>query len=93
MGRQRNALVTELEVGVEHRISGDALLVYTDGIPEALDESRRLYTNERFLSVLRPVIPSSSRDLVGEVEKALADFVGEADRSDDVTLMALHRRP
>lgn len=72
---------------------GDALLVYTDGVPEALDASRRLFTNERFLSVLRPAVPSSSRGLVGEVEKALADFVGEADRSDDVTLMALHRRP
>lgn len=72
--------------------SGDALLVYTDGVPEALDESRQLFTNERFLSALRPVVPSSSRGLVREVEKALAAFVGEAERSDDVTLMALVRR-
>ncbi|MFM7376482.1 MAG: PP2C family protein-serine/threonine phosphatase, partial [Chthoniobacterales bacterium] len=72
--------------------SGDALLVYTDGVPEALDESRQLFTNERFLSVLRPAVPSSSRGLVGEVEKALAAFVGQAERSDDVTLMALVRR-
>jgi len=72
--------------------SGDALLVYTDGVPEALDESRQLFTNERFLSVLRPAVPSSSRGLVGEVEKALAAFVGGAERSDDVTLMALVRR-
>ena len=72
--------------------SGDALLVYTDGVPEALDESRQLFTNERFLSVLRLAVPSSSRGLVGEAERALAAFVGEAERSDDVTLMALVRR-
>lgn len=71
---------------------GDALLVYTDGVPEALDESNRLFTNERFLSVLRPVFSFSSRSLVGDVENALAAFVGEAERSDDVTLMALVRR-
>lgn len=71
---------------------GDALLVYTDGVPEALDESNRLFTNERFLSVLKPAVPTSSRNLVGDVEKAVADFVGEAERSDDVTLMALRRR-
>jgi len=72
---------------------GDALLVYTDGVPEALDESRQLFTNERFLSVLRPAVPVASRELVADVEKAVADFVGEAERSDDITLMALHRRP
>ena len=71
---------------------GDALLVYTDGVPEALDESRRLFTSDRFLSVLRSAVPSSSRRLVVEVEEALAAFVGEAERSDDVTLMALRRR-
>jgi phosphoserine phosphatase RsbU/P len=71
---------------------GDALLVYTDGVPEALDESRQLFGNERLLSLLRAAAPSSSRGLVGEVENAVGLFVGQAERSDDVTLMALHRR-
>jgi putative methionine-R-sulfoxide reductase with GAF domain len=71
---------------------GDVLLVYTDGVPEALDEAHRLFTNERFLAMLRGVVLSTSRSLVGDVEKSLADFVGEAERSDDVTLMALTRR-
>jgi serine phosphatase RsbU (regulator of sigma subunit) len=72
---------------------GDVLLVYTDGVPEALDESRQLFTNERFLAVLRDKVPSSSRGLVADVEQAVAAFVCGAERSDDVTLMALHRRP
>ena len=69
------------------------LLVYTDGVPEALDESSQLFTNERFLAVLRNKVPSSSRGLVADVEQAVAAFVGGAERSDDVTLMVLHRRP
>ena len=72
---------------------GDMLLVYTDGVPEALDESSQLFTNERFLAVLRNKVPSSSRGLVADVEQAVAAFVGGAERSDDVTLMVLHRRP
>jgi sigma-B regulation protein RsbU (phosphoserine phosphatase) len=72
---------------------GDMLLVYTDGVPEALDESCQLFTNERFLAVLRNKVPSSSRGLVADVEQAVAAFVGGAERSDDVTLMVLHRRP
>ena len=71
---------------------GDALLVYTDGVPEAMDEARQLFTNERFLSVLRGADPSCSRSLVAGVEKAVAEFVRGAERSDDITLMALHRR-
>jgi sigma-B regulation protein RsbU (phosphoserine phosphatase) len=71
---------------------GDSLLVYTDGVPEALDESHQFYSNERFLSGLRTVDASSPRKLVSEVERVLAAFVGAAERSDDVTLMALHRR-
>jgi hypothetical protein len=31
--------------------------------------------------------------LVADVEQAVAAFVGGAERSDDVTLMVLHRRP
>lgn len=71
---------------------GDALVVYTDGVPEALDESRGFFGNERLLSVLRSAVPTSSGNLVGEVEVAVAAFVGQAERSDDITLMALHRR-
>jgi len=71
---------------------GDALLVYTDGVPEAMDEARQLFTNERFLSVLRRADPSSSRSLVAGVEKAVAEIVRGAERNDDITLMALHRR-
>lgn len=71
---------------------GDALLVYTDGVPEALDESSRLFSNERLLAVLRGAVPTSSKTLVAELEGAVAAFVGEAERSDDITVMALHRR-
>ncbi len=71
---------------------GDALLVYTDGVPEALDASRELFTNERFLAALREIDASSPQGLVAGVDRAVAAFVGDAERSDDITLMALHRR-
>lgn len=71
---------------------GDALLVYTDGVPEALDEGGQLFGNQRFLSVLQAAAPAPSSTLVAEVEQAVTAFVRGAERSDDITLMALHRR-
>lgn len=71
----------------------DTLLVYTDGVSEAMDSAQRLFGNKQLLSVLRKTPPTSSRALVREVENAVEAFVGDAERSDDITLMALRRRP
>lgn len=72
---------------------GDALFVYTDGVTEALDESQRLFTDERLVSALRVADASSSQSLIGGITRKIGDFVGGAERSDDVTMLALLRRP
>ena len=71
---------------------GDFLLVYTDGVTEALNESTMLFSNERLLVEVRKSSASTAPALVGEVTAALAAFVGGAESSDDITLMALRRR-
>ncbi|MBU3665553.1 MAG: GAF domain-containing protein [Chthoniobacterales bacterium] len=71
---------------------GDVLLVYTDGVTEALDESGNLFTSQRLLSVLRGLVPTSAAEVVEFVSGEVARFAGSAERSDDITLMALRRR-
>jgi sigma-B regulation protein RsbU (phosphoserine phosphatase) len=69
---------------------GWTLLLYTDGVTEALGDARQRFGDERFADVLRDADISDAKELVGEVLAGVAAFrVGS--RTDDITLVALHR--
>ena len=71
--------------------SGDVIVFYTDGVTEAMNEAEDLFGEDR----LREVIGAHIHESVGEIQaaimSALAEFVGNAPRSDDVTLVVLQR--
>ena len=75
----------------EHTIqlqSGDALLLYTDGITEALSASNKMFGLERLDAVLaRPI--ASSDSLIAEVMREVNAFVGTHPVNDDRTLLAM----
>jgi sigma-B regulation protein RsbU (phosphoserine phosphatase) len=68
---------------------GDRLLLFTDGVTEAMDESQQLYSRERLTGML------SSRDFesVEALVRATVDevwrFQGDAVQADDVTVLAV----
>jgi len=70
---------------------GDRLLLYTDGVTEALNEQKELFGEERLLDKLNSidVEKNSTRDLLNCLKNELDGFVGEADQSDDITLLTL----
>jgi serine phosphatase RsbU (regulator of sigma subunit)/CHASE3 domain sensor protein len=69
---------------------GWTLLLHTDGVTEALGDDRQRFGDERFVDMLRHADVSDPKGLVGEVLAGVADFrVGS--RTDDITLVALHR--
>lgn len=69
---------------------GEALLFYTDGVTEAFDGERRPFGEERLRQWLADH-PGSARELVEGVFGAVEAFVGGADPSDDLTVLALRR--
>lgn len=71
---------------------GDALVVYTDGVTEALDESSALFTNERLVTALEGVAAGAAEEVAVTVSAAVAAHVAGAERSDDVTIMVLRQR-
>ncbi|MFJ5230892.1 PP2C family protein-serine/threonine phosphatase [Kitasatospora sp. NPDC088391] len=72
------------------RISpGESLFIYTDGVTEARSESGAFFGEEQLYGLLRRR-PESGRELVGRLDEALRDFVGAAEQSDDITMMAVH---
>jgi len=90
LGIMPHATFAEWEPRLAH---GDALFVYTDGVTEALDESEQLFGSGRLTSALLVADLSSSQSLIGDITRGIEGFVGGADRSDDITMLALRRRP
>ena len=71
---------------------GTLLFLYTDGVTESMDAGRRQYGRERLLRTLS----SCSRKpeaLIREVEADVRAFAGEAEQSDDLTMLAVHYHP
>ena len=66
---------------------GDRLFVYTDGIPEAIDENVEQYGIGRLADALNRLKEVSIADTLPAVRKDISDFVGEADQFDDITML------
>ncbi|WP_439133968.1 SpoIIE family protein phosphatase [Pseudomaricurvus sp.] len=72
---------------------GERLVIYTDGITEAFDPRRNEFTDVRLFNLLTDQGVSNTVTEAGEeLLKAVSDFSGEADQSDDITLMILDRK-
>jgi phosphoserine phosphatase RsbU/P len=69
---------------------GDALLLYTDGVTEAMNMSETLYSDERLAQFLGTNRSSAARPIIGDLISDVRHFAGEAPQSDDITVLALH---
>ena len=68
---------------------GDSFFVYTDGVPEATNNKNELFGNERLLDALNDNPNYSVVELLDHVKQRIDEFVGEAPRFDDITMLAL----
>lgn len=68
----------------------DILFLYTDGVTEAENVAEELYSNERlekFLNNTDKNLPLE--ELLAQVRKSIKDYAGQAQQSDDITMLAL----
>jgi serine phosphatase RsbU (regulator of sigma subunit) len=72
---------------------GDAFVAHTDGITEARSSDGAFYGEERFEALLRRLAGADAATIVDTVVADVAAFRGEADPSDDVTLLVVRRDP
>ncbi len=68
---------------------GDALLLYTDGVTEALNKADRFYGDEPMLEIVRRNSDLCPAELIHCLENDLLDFMKGADQADDITLLIL----
>lgn len=68
--------------------SGDAIFLYTDGVTEAMNESREIFDEQRLLRKLAALGGSAEEDIEGGYE-AVREYAGEAEQSDDITILEM----
>ncbi len=89
----------EHEEFVERRVAlapGDWLLLYTDGLTEALNPAGEAFGSERARAVLVELVARralSAPQLAEELVRRVADFVAASHFADDLTLVVVHRLP
>jgi sigma-B regulation protein RsbU (phosphoserine phosphatase) len=70
----------------------DVLFLYTDGVTEAENEERIMYSQERLTSFLNGETAGragSMVELLSSVWAELGGFVGRSEQSDDITMLAI----
>ena len=72
--------------------SGDTLLVYTDGVPEAKNAAGQMYGLPRMTDALDRASGDDAAGLLGSLIADVRAFVGDAFRFDDITILALTYR-
>jgi len=70
-------------------IPGDLLLTYTDGVTEAMDVNKALYSDERLTSLMSSRQFESAEEIVDVPVSDVWDFQGDAEQADDVTVLAI----
>ena len=70
----------------------DILLVYTDGVTEAMNGRRQLYGEERFLSVIREYGELKVEDFINKLHEELLSFTEGSSQNDDITLVAIKEK-
>ncbi len=84
-GERFERAVTTASVTLE---KGDCLLLYTDGVTEAMNAEHAEYGEERMMKTLRNA-PLHAADLISATLADVRKFAGKAHQHDDITLVAL----
>jgi len=68
---------------------GDVILMFTDGITEAKNISKEMYSDAKLEQLLSENEYTSPENLVQSITESVTEFAGEAEQSDDITMVAI----
>jgi sigma-B regulation protein RsbU (phosphoserine phosphatase) len=70
---------------------GDCLLLYTDGVVEAMDPTDVPFGEERLADLVSAISPHGADAVIQAVVDSLNDFTGGGVQRDDITMVAVRR--
>ncbi len=72
---------------------GDMLVFYTDGVTDAVAPSGERFGDERLGTTIAEARTGSAHEVVATIRDRVQAFQGAAEPADDLTLVAIRRRP
>jgi serine phosphatase RsbU (regulator of sigma subunit) len=70
---------------------GDRLVLYTDGVTDAIGPSGERFGEPRLLATIEAARRGSAHDIVAALRDAVADFRGSVSPADDITIVVIGR--
>jgi sigma-B regulation protein RsbU (phosphoserine phosphatase) len=70
---------------------GSLLLIYTDGIEEAINQNNELFGTQRIIDLLKTHRNSQPQRIAEELNKAVVQFSGNSPICDDITMIIVKR--
>jgi len=68
---------------------GDAILLYTDGVTEAMDPDHQQFSEARLKEALEKVKDKGPKEMIASLRQEVFGFVRGAPQSDDITMLAV----
>ncbi|TNG02786.1 MAG: response regulator [Gammaproteobacteria bacterium] len=68
---------------------GDMLLMYTDGVTEAMDPEHQLFEENRLVEILKSGDYEIPEELIQKITSSVHEFENGAEQADDITLLSL----
>lgn len=68
---------------------GTRMLLYTDGLTEAENTEHQLFGEERMIKCMKESMRLTPKGMINALNEAVKNFVGEAEQSDDLTMLTI----
>ncbi len=82
----------QYQAAVQPLAKDDVLVLYSDGVTEARNRGRELFSDERLRTLLCSVEPAAAGPTVSAIESAVHDFSADCPQSDDITVLVVRYR-
>lgn len=81
-----------LEIGKLKLKKDDMLVIYTDGITEAMNNRSEQYGNDRLMNFIKTNSHLTPDEFAAALDQDLASFTGNAPQNDDITLVVIKEK-
>ena len=72
--------------------SGDTLLLYTDGVTDAVDPNGEQFEEQRLHNLAKGIRHACANEICTKIRDTVAEFQGDAKQFDDLALLVLKRK-
>lgn len=71
---------------------GDHIILYTDGVTEAINQAEELFGEERLIKTIEAKAQVSAQEIQEAIVEKVQEFIGDTPQADDLTLFIVKRQ-